>query len=332
MRSAAPGPDRHVETGLPTSVRVYEVGPRDGLQAEQTHIPVAVKVEFCRRLVSAGVQNLELTSFVSPTWVPQLADAAELMAELMSGPVADNSLRRPGGRTVVLTPNLRGIDRALQAGATEVAVFVSATETFAQRNLNTTVADALDKAEMVVARAASAGVPVRGYISMCFGDPWEGQVPIADVAAVARNLVDLGCASVSLGDTIGVATPGHVLELIDNVAATGVSTDRVAMHFHDTYGQALANVHAALRRGITEFDSSAGGLGRCPYARGATGNLATEDLVWMLHGLGIDTGIDLDAMVDTSLWMAEHIGHPPASAVVRALAAQRCDDPAHPAS
>ncbi len=298
---------------------MYEVGPRDGLQAESARIPVEVKAGFCRRLIAAGVTNLEVTSFVSPKWVPQLADAADLMDVL----TADGTLDRRGVRSVVLAPNLRGLERAVRAGAREIAVFVSATETFAHRNLNTTVDGAIDAAAPVVTAAATAGMPVRGYISMCFGDPWEGRVAVSDVARVARRLLDIGCGTLSLGDTIGVATPGHVIEVLDAVQDAGARADQLATHFHDTYGQALSNVYAALRYGITEFDSSAGGLGRCPYAAGATGNLATEDLLWMLHGLGIDTGIDIDALIDTSLWLAGHIGHPPASPTVAALAAQR---------
>jgi hydroxymethylglutaryl-CoA lyase len=308
-------PDPHRGAGLPDRVRVYEVGPRDGLQAEPGVIGVDVKADFCRRLVAAGVTSLEVTSFVSPQWVPQLADAEELMAQLR----ADGTLATPGLRTVVLTPNRRGYDRALAAGATEIAVFVSATETFARRNLNSTVEGALSAAAPVVAEARAAGMPVRGYVSMCFGDPWEGPVAVADVAWVAGRLIEMGATTVSLGDTIGVATPGHVAAVLAAVLATGAPAEQFAVHFHDTYGQALANVLTALHHGITEIDSSAGGLGRCPYARGATGNLATEDLVWMLHGLGITTGIDLDALVDTSFWMAGKLGHPPASATATAI-------------
>jgi len=308
-------PHPHRAAGLPDRVRVYEVGPRDGLQAEAGVVPVDVKAEFCRRLVGAGVTSLEVTSFVSPQWVPQLADAEELMAQLRS----DGTLAAPGLRTVVLTPNRRGYDRALAAGATEIAVFVSATQTFANRNLNSTVEGALAAAAPVVAEARSVGLPVRGYVSMCFGDPWEGPVAVADVARVAGQLIEMGATTISLGDTIGVAAPGHVAGVLAAVLDVGARAAQIAVHFHDTYGQALANVLTALQHGITEIDSSAGGLGRCPYARGATGNLATEDLVWMLHGLGINTGIDLDALVDTSMWMAGQLGHPTASATATAI-------------
>ncbi|MET0451599.1 MAG: hydroxymethylglutaryl-CoA lyase [Mycobacterium sp.] len=313
----SPQPDCYSNPTLPQSVRVYEVGPRDGLQAEQSLVPTAVKAEFCLRLIAAGVTNIEVTSFVSPRWVPQLADAEELMQLLAHhGPAAPSPVR-----SVVLTPNRRGLDRALAAGATEIAVFVSATETFAARNLNTTLAGALQACEPVITEARSAGLPVRGYVSMCFGDPWEGAVAPDGVAAIAERLLAAGCTTLSIGDTIGVATPGHVRALIAALTHRGIEESRLAMHFHDTYGQALANVYAALIEGVTEFDSAAGGLGRCPYARGATGNLATEDLVWMLHGLGIHTGIALDSLAKTSSWMAEHIGRSSPSRVVTALAA-----------
>lgn len=307
-----PSPHPHPQPGLPAAVRVYEVGPRDGLQAETAVIPTEAKVEFIERLVAAGVATVELTSFVSPRWIPQLADAEALMAQV-SLPDAV--------RTVVLVPNLRGLDRAIAAGASEVAVFVSATEEFAKRNLNNTVDGALAAAVEVAAAARAAGLPVRGYISMCFGDPWEGEVPVDRVADIAKALVDGGADTLSLGDTIGVATPGHVLAVLAAVVDRGVGVEQIAMHFHDTYGQALSNVYAALTAGVAEFDSAAGGLGRCPYAKGATGNLATEDLVWMLHGLGIDTSIDLNSLADASAWMAHRIGHASPSRVVTALGA-----------
>ncbi|OZF51648.1 hydroxymethylglutaryl-CoA lyase [Rhodococcus sp. 14-2470-1a] len=311
-----PRPDVHRDPALPNSVRVYEVGPRDGLQAETTMVPTATKAEFCRRLVAAGITNLELTSFVSPRWVPQLADAEELMA----------SLDLPSSiRQIVLAPNARGLDRALSAGATEIAVFVSATETFAAKNLGTTVADALSSAATVVEGATAGGAATRGYISMSFGDPWEGAVDVERVADIAERLIQMGVGTLSLGDTIGVATPGHVHSVLNAVLARGISVDRVAMHLHDTYGQALANVYASLTAGVTEFDSSAGGLGRCPYAKGATGNLATEDLLWMLDGLGIETGIDLHALAEVSDWLASAMGRPSDSSVVRALSAARAD-------
>ncbi|MBL1098018.1 hydroxymethylglutaryl-CoA lyase [Streptomyces coffeae] len=295
--------------GLPARVRIHEVGPRDGLQNEKTLVPVTVKAEFIRRLAEAGLDTVEATSFVHPTWVPQLADAEQLM------PLIDDvSARLP-----VLVPNERGLERALALGAREIAVFASATESFARANLNRTVDEALEMFTPVVTRAREAEVTVRGYLSMCFGDPWEGPVPVSQTVSVSRRLIDMGCAEVSLGDTIGVATPGHVQELLATLNEAGVTNDRLAVHFHDTYGQALANTLAALQHGVTTVDASAGGLGGCPYAKSATGNLATEDLVWMLDGLGIETGVDLGRLTATSVWMARHLGRPSPSRTVRAL-------------
>jgi hydroxymethylglutaryl-CoA lyase len=303
-------PAVHPRAGLPERVSVYEVGPRDGLQAEQTVVSLPVKLELIDRLGEAGLAIIEATSFVSARWVPQLADADELMADLR---------RRPGVRYPVLVPNERGFERATAVGADELAVFVSATETFAERNLGTTLEGALEMAGQVVAAASLAGIPVRGYVSMCFGDPWEGSVEPSVPAEIAAELFELGCSAISLGDTIGVATAGQVLAVLHRVAAAGVPRDRIALHMHDTYGQALANVLAGLEAGITEFDSSAGGLGGCPYAKSATGNLATEDLVWMLDGLGIETGVDLAKLAATSRWLATILGRPSPSRVVAAL-------------
>ncbi len=294
---------------LPTRVRIHEVGPRDGLQNEKALVPVAIKAEFIRRLAEAGLTTIEATSFVHPKWVPQLADAEELM------PLIDDV----AARLPVLVPNERGLDRALALGAREIAVFASATESFAKANLNRTVDGALEMFEPVVTKAKDAGVAVRGYLSMCFGDPWEGQVPISQTVSVSRRLLDMGCDEISLGDTIGVATPGHVRELLATLNEAGVMNDRLAVHFHDTYGQALANTLAALQHGVTTVDASAGGLGGCPYAKSATGNLATEDLVWMLDGLGIETGVDIGRLTATSVWMARHLGRPSPSRTVRAL-------------
>ncbi|MEJ3750028.1 hydroxymethylglutaryl-CoA lyase [Actinomycetes bacterium KLBMP 9797] len=303
-------PQRVPLPGLPPAVTIWEVGPRDGLQNESAVLPLDVKLEFLDRLAGAGLRVVEATSFVHPKWVPQLADADELLARL--APV-------PGVRYPVLVPNERGLDRALAREVREIAIFGSATETFAKRNLNTTVDGALRMFEPVVRRARAEGLGVRGYLSMCFGDPWEGEVPIPQVVGVARQLLDLGCDQLSLGDTIGVGTPGHVTALLRALATAGVGVDRLAVHFHDTYGQALANTLAALQAGVTTVDSSAGGLGGCPYAKSATGNLATEDLVWQLQGLGIETGVDLGKLVATSAWMAGQLGRPSPSAVVRAL-------------
>lgn len=297
--------------GLPDRVTVYEVGPRDGLQNEPNVVSVEVKAEFVRRLLAAGLRAVETTSFVSPNWVPQLADAEQLLAVLGAAP--------PGVRLPVLVPNQRGLDRAIAAGVREIAVFASATEAFASRNLNRTVAESLAIFRPVVDHARSEGLAVRGYLSMCFGDPWEGAVEPAVVAGHARTLFDMGIGELSLGDTIGVATPGQVVALLDALAQQGVTADRLAVHFHDTYGQALANTLIALQHGVTVVDASAGGLGGCPYAESATGNLATEDLLWQLHGLGIDTGVDLTALVATSTWMAVQLGRPSPSRVVQAL-------------
>ncbi|MEP7021108.1 MAG: hydroxymethylglutaryl-CoA lyase [Pseudonocardiales bacterium] len=305
-------PQQVRQPALPEQVTIYEVGARDGLQNEQNTVPVEVKAEFIGRLAEAGLRVIETTSFVHPKWVPQLADAEELL---------DTLTFVDGVRYPVLVPNERGLDRALAKGIREIAIFGSATETFAQRNLNRSVAESLAMFAPVVTRARDAGLPVRGYLSMCFGDPWEGAVEIGQVVAVGTDLLKLGCTELSLGDTIGVATPGHVTALLAAFADSGVGPDRLAVHFHDTYGQALANTFAALQAGITTVDASAGGLGGCPYAKNATGNLATEDLVWMLHGLGIHTGVDLDRLIDTSLWMAAKLGRPSPSNVVRALSA-----------
>lgn len=306
-------PMRVPAPGLPGRVRIHEVGARDGLQNEKSVVPTEVKAEFVRRLAGAGLSTIEATSFVHPKWVPQLADAEQLF------PMVSDLAETGDVALPVLVPNERGLDRALALGARRIAVFGSATETFAARNLNRTVDESLAMFEPVVARAKAAGVHVRGYLSMCFGDPWEGAVPVAQVVKVAKALRDLGCDELSLGDTIGVATPGHVRALLSGLNEAGVPTGTVGVHFHDTYGQALSNTLAALQHGVTTVDASAGGLGGCPYAKSATGNLATEDLVWMLDGLGVDTGVDLGALTATSVWMAEQLGRPSPSRTVRAL-------------
>ncbi|MFJ5291805.1 hydroxymethylglutaryl-CoA lyase [Streptomyces sp. NPDC088348] len=299
--------------GLPARVRIHEVGARDGLQNEKTVVPTGVKAEFVHRLATAGLTTIEATSFVHPEWVPQLADAESLFPQLADIPGVD---------LPVLVPNGRGLDRALELGARRIAVFGSVTESFAKANLNRTVDESLAMFEPVVAKARAAGLHVRGYLSMCFGDPWEGPVPVDRVVTVARRLLDLGCDELSLGDTIGVATPGHVQALLTALNEAGVGTDSLGVHFHDTYGQALSNTLAALQHGVTTVDASAGGLGGCPYAKSATGNLATEDLVWMLEGLGIETGVDLGRLTATSVWMAGQLGRPSPSRTVRALSHQ----------
>jgi len=296
--------------GLPERVTIWEVGPRDGLQNESAIVPVEVKAEFIDRLAAAGLTTIEATSFVHPKWVPQLADAAELLAAVD---------RQAWIRYPVLVPNERGLERALAARVRDVAVFASATETFARKNLNRSLDESIQMFKPVVAHARGEGIGVRSYISMAFGDPWEGEVPIRQVVDVAVRLLELGCTELSLGDTIGVGTPGQVTALIEALVAAGVDLGHLGVHFHDTYGQALANTLAALRAGITTVDASAGGLGGCPYAESATGNLATEDLVWMLDGLGIETGVDLRKLVETSQWMAGKLGRPSPSRVVQAL-------------
>jgi len=298
--------------GLPERVTIYEVGPRDGLQNEKSVVPTGVKVELIRRLVAAGLPIVETTSFVPAAWVPQLGDATEVLAAL--------GAEGAGQARPVLVPNERGLERALASGVEAIAIFGSATETFARRNLNRTVDESVEMFSPVVARAKDAGLWVRAYVSMCFGDPWEGDVPVSQVVDVAVRLMDLGCDQLSLGDTIGTGTTGHVHALLQALAQQGIGPDRIAVHFHDTYGQALANTMAALADGVTVVDASTGGIGGCPYARSATGNLATEDLVWALHGAGVQTGVDLDALVATSVWMADQLGRPSSSGVVRALA------------
>jgi len=301
------------DPGLPERVTIYEVGPRDGLQNESAVVPVQTKAAFVKRLVEAGLPVVEATSFVHPKWVPQLADAAELL-DLLVADLDETAREMP-----VLVPNERGLDRALEKGSRHIAIFGSATETFARRNLNRSLDEQFAMFEPTVVRARDAGLDVRAYVSMCFGDPWEGDVPVDQVVEVGKRLFDLGASQLSLGDTIGVGTPGHVTALLDAFNAAGLADDVLAMHFHDTYGQALSNASAALRHGVTTFDASAGGLGGCPYAESATGNLATEDLAWMLHGLGVETGVDLESLVATSVWMAEQLGRPSPSRVVQAL-------------
>jgi hydroxymethylglutaryl-CoA lyase len=298
---------------LPDRVTIVEVGPRDGLQNEPGTVPTDVKIAFIDRLARTGLQVVEATSFVSPRWVPQLADAAEVLAGI--DPV-------DGVRYPVLVPNERGLDRALESGVTEVAVFAAASEAFSRRNLGRSIADSIEMFRPVVTRATDAGLRVRGYVSMVCGCPDQGEVPVADVLRVTVDLLELGCAEISLGDTIGVGTSGQVHDLITQLTSE-VEVSRLAVHMHDTYGQGLANTLAAFQAGVTIADASAGGLGGCPYAPGAKGNLATEDLVYALEGSGVDTGVDLDALIDTTAWMAQQLGRPPASRVAEAILAKR---------
>ncbi|HUW77640.1 MAG TPA: hydroxymethylglutaryl-CoA lyase [Candidatus Nanopelagicaceae bacterium] len=288
--------------GLPTAVTVYEVGPRDGLQNESVILPTKVKVDLVRRLIAAGLPAVEITSLVRPDLVPALADADELLAEL--APILTSA------RTAVLVPNQRGLERALKSGVKEVAVFASATESFSARNINNSIAGSLAIYRPMIQQARNAGLNVRGYISMCFGDPWEGAVSVDQVIVVAESLFESGITELSLGDTIGVATPNNVVDLLDALSARNIPRAMLAVHFHDTYGQALSNSLTALQEGITTIDASIAGLGGCPFAKSATGNLATEDLIWQLHGLGISTGVNLSALVETSRWLASKTGLP----------------------
>ena len=288
---------------MPQRVKVVEVGPRDGLQNEQGVIPTESKIAFINMLSEAGFPVVEATSFVSPKAIPQLADASEVMAGIT---------RRPGTRYSVLVPNEKGMLRALAAQVDDVAVFTGASETFVQHNIRASIASSIANFRPVVAMAREAGIRVRGYISTAFGCPYEGAVAPAAVASVARELVALGVDELSIGDTIGVATPNQVGDVVSALLDV-TSLDRLAMHFHDTRGTALANVLAALELGIAIFDSSSGGLGGCPYAPGASGNLATEDLLYLLHGMGIETGINLDAVVAASRYLASVRGLAPAS-------------------
>jgi hydroxymethylglutaryl-CoA lyase len=299
--------------GAHGQVRIVEMGPRDGLQNEKQLVPLATKLELIDRLAAAGLHEIEATSFVSPKWVPQMADHDALMRALK---------RRPGVRYPVLTPNLQGFEAAMAAGAEQVAVFAAASEAFSKKNINCSIAESIERFAPVMAAARERGISVRGYVSCVIACPYEGPVAPPRVAEVAERLADIGCDEVSLGDTIGVGTPASVLRMLQAVAAR-VPLQRLAGHYHDTYGMAVANVHASYGFGLRAFDASVGGLGGCPYAKGATGNVATEDLVYLLHGLGAHTGIDLDALVDCAAWISQQLGRAPASRVARALLAQR---------
>jgi hydroxymethylglutaryl-CoA lyase len=289
-------------------VKVVEVGPRDGLQNEAAAVPAAVKIGLVERLSDAGLPTIEAASFVSPRWVPQLADGAEVLAGIR---------RRRGTSYAALVPNRRGLEAAAAAGVDEVAVFTAASESFARRNVNASIGETLARFAEVAGAAQRRGLRLRGYVSCALGCPYEGAVAPSAVAEIAARLVDLGCEEVSLGDTLGVGTPRAAAALVDAVAAR-VALTRIAVHFHDTYGQALANVLAALERGVATVDAAVGGLGGCPYAPGASGNLATEDLVYMLDGLGVETGVDLEAVLAAGRFIAEQLRRPPGSKVARA--------------
>jgi hydroxymethylglutaryl-CoA lyase len=296
---------------LPSRVRIVEVGPRDGLQNEKTTVPTAAKIELIDRLSATGLQTIEATSFVSPKWIPQLADAAEVYAGIA---------RRPGVRYPVLVPNEQGYERARAAGADEIAVFTAASEAFNRKNINASIDESLQRFAPVMARASADGIPVRGYVSTVLGCPYQGEVPVADVVRVARALHDMGCYEISLGDTIGVGTPAKARAMLRAVA-DAIPIPALAVHFHDTYGQALANILACLEEGVAVVDAAVSGTGGCPYAKGASGNVASEDVAYMLHGMGIDTGIDLDALSDTGRWLAALLGHETGSKFTKARAA-----------
>ena len=293
------------------AVRIVEVGPRDGLQNEKTIIATRDKVELIDRLSRTGLRTIEATSFVSPKWVPQLADAAEVFSAIV---------RKPGIAYPVLVPNEQGYDRARAAGAQEVAVFTAASEAFNRKNINAGIDESIERFRPVLERARVDGIQVRGYVSTVLGCPYQGEVPVADVVRVARRLHDLGCYEISLGDTIGVGTPRKARAMLKAVASE-VPMPALAVHFHDTYGQALANLLACLEEGVAVVDAAVSGTGGCPYAKGASGNVASEDVVYMLQGLGIETGIDLAALSDTGRWLAALLGRETSSKVTRALSA-----------
>jgi hydroxymethylglutaryl-CoA lyase len=292
----------------PAAIRIVEVGARDGLQNEKTIVPATTKIELIDRLSATGLRTIEATSFVSPKWVPQLADAAEVFAGIA---------KKPGVAYPVLVPNLQGYERAREVGAREVAIFTAASEAFNRKNINASIDESIERFVPVLERAKADEVRVRGYVSTVLGCPYQGEVPLADVVRVARRLHELGCYEISLGDTIGIGTPGKARAMLRAVAGE-VPMDALAVHFHDTRGQALANILACIEEGVAVIDSSVSGTGGCPYAKGATGNVASEDVVYMLEGMGIATGIDLPALIATGLWLSEQLGRSTSSRVARA--------------
>ena len=292
----------------PQRVRIVEVGARDGLQNEKAILPAATKIELIDRLSDTGLDTIEATSFVSPKWVPQLADAADVYTAIR---------RKPGVRYPVLVPNLQGYERARAVGVTDIAVFTAASEAFNRKNINASIDESIERFMPVMERARADGVSVRGYVSTVLGCPYQGDVPVSDVVRVARRLHELGCYEVSLGDTIGIGTPAKARAMLAAVAAE-VPMAALAVHFHDTRGQALANILACLELGVAVVDSSVSGAGGCPYARGATGNVASEDVVYMLHGMGIATGIDLDKLIETGRWLSAQLARDNGSKVGKA--------------
>jgi len=298
---------------LPARVQLVDVGPRDGLQNEKQAVPAAVKVELVHRLQDAGLKEIEVTSFVSPKWVPQMADNAEVMAGIQ---------RQSGVRYSVLTPNLKGFEAAVLSKPDEIVVFGAASEAFSQKNINCSIAESIERFAPVVAAARAAGIRVRGAMSCTVGCPYEGDIPPERVGMLARLMKDIGVQRVDMADTIGVGTPRKVQRAIE-ATLTHFNIDNVSGHFHDTYGQALANTYAALEMGVWNFQSSVAGLGGCPYAKGATGNVATEDVVYLLHGMGIETGIDLERLVDAGKFISDFLGRAPGSRAATALLAKR---------
>ena len=298
---------------LPSKVRIIEVSPRDGLQNEKQKVPTKTKVELVRRLGASGLKTIEVTAFVSPRWVPQMADAAKVLAGIE---------HLPDLRYTVLTPNLKGLEDAIAAGAKEVAVFGAASETFSQKNINCSITESLERFRPIVQAARDADIKVRGYVSCVLGCPYQGEIAPLAVAEIAHALLDMGCYEISLGDTIGSGTPEKTKAMLEAVARR-VPLKKLAGHYHDTWGMAIANIYASLQMGINAFDSSVAGLGGCPYAPGAAGNVATEDVVWLLNGLGIDSGLDLESLIDTAIWITDQLGREPASRVARAVIAKR---------
>ncbi len=298
---------------LPQRVRIVEVGPRDGLQNEPRDVPTEIKLELIERLAEAGLTAVEATAFVSPKWIPQMADHSEVLERLH---------RKPGVAYPVLTPNLKGFEAARAAGATEVAIFGAASEAFSKKNINCSIAESLERFRPVAEAAHGAKIRVRGYISCVLGCPYEGEIAAQKVAEVAAALHEMGCYEVSLGDTIGVGTPARAQRMIE-ACARRVPVEQLAGHYHDTYGQALANIYASLELGVATFDASVAGLGGCPYAAGASGNVATEDVVYLLHGLGIETGVDLERLVGIGQWICGVLGREPSTKAGRAIAAKK---------
>jgi len=301
-------------SSLPSSVRIVEVGPRDGLQNEKVLVPTSVKVEFISRLAGAGLTHVEATSFVSPKWVPQMADHKEVMTSITTLPY-------PSVSYPVLVPNIKGLDAAVECGAKEVAIFGAASESFSKKNINCSIDESLARFEPVLNSAKEAGVKVRGYVSCVVGCPYEGSIDPKKVAMVAKIMLDMGCYEISLGDTIGVGTPGTIRAMLEEVEKV-VPLSKVAVHCHDTYGQALANILTALQMGVGVVDSSTAGLGGCPYAKGASGNVSTEDVVYMLHGMGIQTGTNLDKLVEAGRFISSHLNRDTMSRVGRATQAK----------